>query len=172
MPASRRAICSASRWMDDSCVSVRIDSCKDLDPLSDKIFVMCIAQMGVTRIGRCQDQFSLNSLLSLADRPPVRCRLSSLFSPKWKTSPLGVNSCKTCPFPRPPYVVPGDLPAVRLHSNPEFLPMNLFEHGHESEKIHPGSICHDIDAQTSVNICVPASYIAGISCACCLVKWR
>ncbi len=29
---------SASRWMDDTCVSVRIGSRKDLDPLSDKIF--------------------------------------------------------------------------------------------------------------------------------------
>ena len=48
---------------------------------------------------------------------------------------LGVNDCKTRPFPRSHYVVSGDLIAFRPHSNPELLPMNLFEHGYVSEKI-------------------------------------
>ena len=39
MPASRWAIRSASWRVDDSCLSFRIDSRKDLDPLSGEIFV-------------------------------------------------------------------------------------------------------------------------------------
>src|SRR5207244_674328 len=73
--------------------------------------------------------FGLNSLPATPVARWVRARLSSLFSPKWKTSTLGVNDCKTRPFPRSHYVVSGDLLAFRLHSIPELLPMNLFEQG-------------------------------------------
>ena len=85
---------------------------------------------------------------------------------------LGVNDCKTRPFPRSHYVVSGDLTVFRPHSNPELLPMNLFESGMYQRGFRPGSSRYGIDSQTSVNICVLATYVAGISCAFCLVRWR
>jgi len=65
---------------------LRNDSRKDLDPLSDK--------------GR-----KMSRELSRSELPSQSRQLSAaselvlfLFSPKWQTSMLGVNDCKTRPF--------------------------------------------------------------------------
>jgi len=84
---------------------------------------------------------------------------------------LGVNDCKTRPFPRSHYVVSGDLIAFRPHSNPELLPMNLFEHGHVSEKIQ-ARIIPPRHRHSNFGEYLCPGFLHGWYILCLLVKWR